>query len=38
VVQLIFAGLVGWIAALVYWLAARESRPWYAGGKVNDPG
>lgn len=38
VVQLIFAGIIGWIAALAYWIAATSSRPWYAGGKVSDPG
>lgn len=35
-VQLIFAGIIGWVASLVYCIAAATSRPWYAGGKVHD--
>lgn len=36
VVQVILTGLVGWITLLCYVIALRSSRPWYAGGKVND--
>lgn len=36
VVQMILAGAVGWIALIAYLIAVRITRPWYAGGKVND--
>lgn len=36
VVQVIFAAFVGWIALIAYLVSTRETRPWYAGGKVND--
>ncbi|MFO0626271.1 MAG: hypothetical protein U0325_11710 [Polyangiales bacterium] len=34
--QLGFGALVTWASLLVYWISVRSSRPWYAGGKVND--
>jgi len=36
-IQLVFAGLLGWISLLVYWSSAMGGRPWYAGGSVFDP-
>lgn len=35
-VQVFLAGIVGWVALVAYWIAARAALPWYAGGKVND--
>lgn len=36
--QLIIAGMIGWTLIVAYLIALRSSRPWYAGGKVNDTG
>ncbi|MCU0659051.1 MAG: hypothetical protein MUF64_28485 [Polyangiaceae bacterium] len=36
--QFLFCGLIAWLAVLFYWLSNRWSRPWYAGGKVDDAG
>ena len=36
IMQAIFPGLVGWVVFIVYAIATRVSRPWYAGGKIND--
>jgi hypothetical protein len=34
--QLGFAAAVAWIILIIYAFSVRGSRPWYAGGKVND--
>lgn len=37
VIQAIFAGMVGWIALISYLISSRSTRPWYEGGRVDEP-
>ncbi|MEZ4393286.1 MAG: hypothetical protein R3A48_19550 [Polyangiales bacterium] len=38
IAQLVLAGMIGWTLIVAYLFTLRSSRPWYAGGKVNDTG